>query len=846
MRKLLLILLILSFWVVGSVEAYNILGGQQSYVGSNCSCTAFYGIPNFENGLSIFGPLSFYPNGYVATNMPFTTTSALGISYGTSAVVSNGGFITINGGVYETGMLLTGQTMTIPSFTIGDVNQLENYNLGFFGSPFTSLGTFAAFNVLDPATAYPTLGNWYAYPLPGWNFTFTIPGTNISLPTMSGYYGMYDPLNSMGFNGFGGIRNFYIVPEYNHNSSANPQSFDFRYGGVLEIAGLSPSYYELYIDPFNVLMQSGSNMTITASNDITLSSNNMSINSSNELQINSNDTSINSGSLAISSQWSTTIQSQNDTIISSTNNIGLNSGEINIASNGLLITSNGDTSIISNNDTSIISSNNTLMNSNNLSISSNNIDLLSPSINLNLIGLLISTSQPKIINLNYSEGSAPVNLVGVQENGIQSNGNTVYAFGTGVAVYNSNLSQLLYSYNGNGSASSPVTLTILPNDNIAFIDYFNKTVTLLSPTLTVIWTATTTAQPFACVYSPQTGNLWVGETSASHASIVEEINTLTGTIITTIAINAPNGDSAPGVTVDKDGNIWVPLLDASSEILHGTTIAKIDTSNLEISYFTMNGYGDGPVQAVNVGDYIYVGMYSDGSINQFDLDGNFIRNYQMADYVTGTVLPYGGFNGNTNGNIATDMYGNIYENAVINNVHYTLVFNSNMNYLTAFTQPSTVQGGFYNTSQPTVAIHNNIYYLPENNLGVSSLLFASFPSVFFDGTNIRSYNTFGIYGSGQTSSTIGMYDNNTGSYNMSHTVNYDTQQLMNGCATVSLSLPFLANQYSCTFNYISHNYSVGIPTFTFTTNSFTVCTTTNNGSINTLDNNFFTGICTGY
>jgi hypothetical protein len=452
--------------------------------------------------------------------------------------------------------------------------------------------------------------------------------------------------------------------------------------------------------------------------------------------------------------------------------------------------------------------------------------------------------------LNYFKSSAPVNQVDVQQNGIQSNGNVVYAFGSGISIYNPELTQLLYNYNSNSGQADPTTLTILPNDDIVFTSYSKSQVTLLSPTLATIWTTTVSiGLVYPSVYSPQTGDIWVGIFASTYGSgtYIQELNGSTGAVITTVAVNAPNGDRSPnGLAVDKNGNVWATLLDRAYGQLNGTTVMKINTSNLSTSYFTMNGYGTGPVNVINVGNYIYVGMYSDGSINQFDLDGNFIRNYQMTDYVTGTVLPYGGFNANTNGNIATDAYGNIYENVVINGTPYTLMFNSNMNFIMAFNQFQYVSGGFCNTNQAVMAIHNNIYYLPQNQSGFNSLFFASFPSVFFDGTNIHSYNSFGIYGSGQTSSTIGMYDNNTGSYNMSHTVNYGDQQLMNGCATVNLSLPFLANRYSCTFNYTSHNYSVGIPIFTFATNSFTVCTTTNNGSINTLDNNFFTGICTGY
>jgi hypothetical protein len=108
------------------------------------------------------------------------------------------------------------------------------------------------------------------------------------------------------------------------------------------------------------------------------------------------------------------------------------------------------------------------------------------------------------------------------------------------------------------------------------------------------------------------------------------------------------------------------------------------------------------------------------------------------------------------------------------------------------------------------------------------------------------FNSTGVYGTSQTTSSIGIYNNNTGQYNMGHTIDYGQKQLTNGCATVSLQYPFSTNHYSCSFKYLTFNTAIGIPTFTYTTNAFTVCSRSSTGVINTTDANTFTGTCSGY
>ena len=111
---------------------------------------------------------------------------------------------------------------------------------------------------------------------------------------------------------------------------------------------------------------------------------------------------------------------------------------------------------------------------------------------------------------------------------------------------------------------------------------------------------------------------------------------------------------------------------------------------------------------------------------------------------------------------------------------------------------------------------------------------------------IISASTINIYGSLQTTSSIGIYDNITGSLQMGHTVDYDQQTLSSGCATVTLQYPFAGDHYNCTFNYTSWATAIGIPAFTFTTGYFTVCSRNSAGSINTTDVNTFTGSCNGW
>jgi len=153
---------------------------------------------------------------------------------------------------------------------------------------------------------------------------------------------------------------------------------------------------------------------------------------------------------------------------------------------------------------------------------------------------------------------------------------------------------------------------------------------------------------------------------------------------------------------------------------------------------------------------------------------------------------------------------------------------------------------------------NNIVGIQSstNNLINSSLSNAILNNCYFNSisgnyisrtdTGIITNNNLFLYGSGQTVSTIGVYDNNTGKYNMGHTVDYGQQQLVNGCATVALQYPFQTNHYSCSFRYLTSNVVIGIPVFTYTTNAFTVCSKSSSGAINTSDANTFTGTCSGY
>ena len=99
---------------------------------------------------------------------------------------------------------------------------------------------------------------------------------------------------------------------------------------------------------------------------------------------------------------------------------------------------------------------------------------------------------------------------------------------------------------------------------------------------------------------------------------------------------------------------------------------------------------------------------------------------------------------------------------------------------------------------------------------------------------------------GFATSSVGIYNNSTGTLNPGFAEDYGPVTLTNGCATITLQYPFPTNHYNCTFNYLTWNTAIGIPTFTFTTNQFTVCSRSSTGVINTTDANTITGTCTGY
>jgi hypothetical protein len=101
-------------------------------------------------------------------------------------------------------------------------------------------------------------------------------------------------------------------------------------------------------------------------------------------------------------------------------------------------------------------------------------------------------------------------------------------------------------------------------------------------------------------------------------------------------------------------------------------------------------------------------------------------------------------------------------------------------------------------------------------------------------------------GSNITTSSVGIYSNSTGALNPGFAEDYGPVTLTKGCTTITLQYPFPTNHYNCTFNYTTWNTAIGFPTFTFTTNQFTVCSRSSSGVINTTDANTITGTCTGY
>ena len=485
---------------------------------------------NYSGGYWTNGGYNPCPaNASCVINSPFTFLGSLGtgFSYGTTAIVSNGGASSYGG-------FITGQTLTIPTFIMGNTNPTINYSMGFFANPMTTqtYGTPALiYNFLDPAMAYQTFGNWYAYPLPGWNNTFNYSGYNIA--NMNGHFVMDDPSNKLQLPGYGGIRNFYISPQYN-GIGGTPFSYDFRYGGVLNIISQFDQvpYYEQYIDPFNVLMQAGSAMTIASSGNMIIT------------------TTTNSSSLYLL----------------------------------------------------------------------NHSPLLCP-----------------LYSCSYDAG-----LVITHQASSNSYGPLIV--GNELPTANDYIAQI------SGIPSSSVQTNLLSKASG------------LGPAITNI--------------------LAYGDADAYGI-----INLFPDMVNTTNVVN---------------------LLDEGTKT------------------------GNGLINMWSGGAYITISS------------GDHAPNGGITISTTSTSLP------------------------------------------------------------------------------------------------------IGIYPNGQAVSTIGIYDNNDGSYHAIHTIDYGQQQLTNGCATVSLRYPFLTNHYSCSFSYLTFNTAIGIPTFTYTTNAFTVCSRSSAGAINTNDANTFTGICSGY
>jgi hypothetical protein len=142
---------------------------------------------------------------------------------------------------------------------------------------------------------------------------------------------------------------------------------------------------------------------------------------------------------------------------------------------------------------------------------------------------------------------------------------------------------------------------------------------------------------------------------------------------------------------------------------------------------------------------------------------------------------------------------------------------------------------------------NNIN-LYGNQISLNSPVTSNIAGVnirFLSGAYIGTDNGLHM-GSNITTSSVGIYNNTTGALNPGFAEDYGPVTLTKGCTTITLQYPFPTNHYNCTFNYTTWNTVIGIPTFTFTTNQFTVCSRSSTGVINTTDANTFTGTCTGY
>ena len=156
--------------------------------------------------------------------------------------------------------------------------------------------------------------------------------------------------------------------------------------------------------------------------------------------------------------------------------------------------------------------------------------------------------------------------------------------------------------------------------------------------------------------------------------------------------------------------------------------------------------------------------------------------------------------------------------------------------------------GIYHNSVGTWFTGTNLNINSPNPISLNSPVTSNISGVdltFQTGGYIGTDNGLHM-GSSITTSSVGIYNNSTGSLNPGFAEDYGPVTLTNGCTTVILQYPFPTNHYNCTFNYLSWDVVIGIPTFTFTTNQFTVCSRSSTGVINTTDANTITGTCTGY
>jgi len=222
--------------------------------------------------------------------------------------------------------------------------------------------------------------------------------------------------------------------------------------------------------------------------------------------------------------------------------------------------------------------------------------------------------------------------------------------------------QLLWSYTGEGKMklSSPPSVSIAPDGNIWVIDGGNQRIQVLTPdgTLKETWGAGGAGGGqfkfgYASTDSGQIafasdGGFYAGESANAR---VQRFNKDRVFVSSWSGASTPNRTfgSLTGVSLDKDGNVWVP--DNAS-----LTVSKFTPEGKYL--LTVGGYGQDPGQLEAAGTVAFDPdghmLVADGrgSIQVFDLDGKYLRSIPLKDANGHPIAADFG--------VSTDAAGNMY------------------------------------------------------------------------------------------------------------------------------------------------------------------------------------------